>query len=404
MSLAIKSRKAVFLSTALAALAGPALTSDHRDSPYTIENPQADIGDVFLFQGPQTGGLAMAMTINPLSGAGVPDTLPSDKITLSPDLIYIFNFDHDGDAKADLSYKIKVTDTGTGGQQQDVELRMATGAEASDARWTGVPHGTGKTTALNEELQVVQGKMDELLFVGPRRDPFFFDFLTVDAPVALAIKEALAGGDHLPAQGSSELAFGRTDTTLIVLEVPDLGQEPVNFWVTVANDKGQTVDRMGRAGIQGIYLVDAPTGYNPEYYKPRNSAKYPTIGDLNKAYNGSNPDQDGANYGEQFTYRFQQLEVSPSAVADRVAFYLPDMIHWDPTKVPGYPNGRNFREDAIFWTLNDLNPFMQPAEGVKLPHISTQRLSDRFPYAAPSINQEFKPGSQLEPVHPIFMK
>ncbi|WP_176251139.1 DUF4331 family protein [Sulfitobacter sp. HGT1] len=390
-------------ATALAALCGPALASDHRDSPFTQQNPQADIGDTFLFQGPQTGGLAMVMTLNPLSGSGADGTLPSDKITLSPDLIYIFNLDTDGDAKADIAYKIKVGQP-TNGQQQPVELRRAIGAEAQDAKWTGTVHGSGQTTALNQDLQVVSGKMDELLFVGPRRDPFFFDFLTVDAPVALAIKEALAGGDHLPAEGSSELAFGRTDMTLIVLEVPDLGKDPLNYWVTVADGTGNTVDRMGRAGIQGIYLVDAPTGYNPEYYTPRNAAKYPTIGDLNNAYNASTPDQDGANYGEQFTYRFQQLEVSQDKLAEKVAFYLPDMIQWDPSAAPGYPNGRNLREDAIFWTLYDLNPFMEPADGVELPHIGTQRMRDRFPYVAPSINQAFKPGNQIEPVFPIFMK
>lgn len=395
--------KPVILSAALAAFCAPAFASDHRDSPYTQNNPQADIGDVFLFEGPQTGGLAMAMTLNPLSGSGAPGTMPSDKITLSPDLIYIFNIDTDNDAKADLAYKIKVG-AATSGQAQPLELRKAIGADARDAKWTGTPLGNGMTTALNEELQVVAGKTDELLFVGPRRDPFFFDFLTVDAPVALAIKEALAGGDHLPAAGSSELAFGRTDMTLIVLEVPDLGKEPLNYWVTVADGSGKTVDRMGRAGIQGIYLVDAPTGYNQEYYTPRNAAKYPTIGDLNNAYNASGPSEDRPNYGEQFTYRFEQLEVSQSVLAEKVAFYLPDMIRWDPSQPKGYPNGRNLREDAIFWTLKDLNPFFQPGDGVELPHIGTQRMSDRFPYVAPSIVQEFKPGSQLEPVFPIFME
>jgi hypothetical protein len=393
----------IVLSSAFAALSGAALASDHRDSPYTQQHPRADIGDVFLFHGTQTGGLAMAMTLNPLSGSGAPGTQPSDKITLSPDLVYIFNFDTDNDAKADIAYKIKAGKA-TDGQQQPVELRRAIGAEARDAKWTGIMHGEGKTNALNHELQIVQGKMEELLFVGPRRDPFFFDFLTVDAPVALAITQALAGGDHLPAAGSSELAFGRTDMTLIVLEVPDMGKERLNFWVTVADGAGKTVDRMGRAGIQGIYLVDAPSGYNPEYYTPRNAAKYPTVGDLNNAYNASAPHEDRPNYLEQFTYRFQQLEVSQAKVAEKVDFYLPDMIHWDPKAKPGYPNGRNLREDAIFWTLKDLNPFMQPGPDADLPSIGTQRMSDRFPYVAPSINQKFKPGSQLEPVHPIFME
>ncbi|SFS45883.1 protein of unknown function [Sulfitobacter marinus] len=395
--------KRIILASALAAFYSTAQASDHRDSPYTLKHPRADIGDVFLFHGTQTGGLAMAMTLNPLSGSGTEGTLPSDKITLSPELVYIFNFDTDNDARADVAYKIKAGEA-TDGQKQHLELRRAIGAEARDNQWTGIVRGQGETTVLNQPLKVVHGKMDELLFVGPRRDPFFFDFLEVDAPVALAITQALAGGDHLPAAGSSDLAFGRTDMTLIVLEVPDMGKEPVNFWVTVAEKSGKTVDRMGRAGIQGIYLVDAPTGYNPEYYTPRNAAKYPTVGDLNDAYNASAPHEDRPNYSEQFTYRFRQLEVSQDTLSKKVDFYLPDMIHWDPKAKPGYPNGRNLREDAIFWTLQDLNPFLQQGDGTDLPSIGTQRMSDRFPYVAPSINQEFKPGSQLEPVHPIFMK
>lgn len=395
--------KSVLLSTALVALAGPVLASDHRDAPDTIAAPQSDIGDVFLFKGSETGGLAMAMTLNPLAGSGLEGTTDPDKITLSPDLIYIFNLDQDGDAVADIAYKIKVT-AGDGGQQQPVELRVATGADARDGMWSGTTHGSGLTTALNTPLQVVEGKLGELLFVGPRRDPFFFDFLTVDAPVALAITEALAGGDHLPAEASSEKAFGETDMTLIVLEVPDLQDQKLNYWVTVADGKGKTVDRVGRAGIQGIYLVDAPAGYNSEYYIPRNSAKYPTIGDLNRAYNASTPDQDGANYSEQFTYRFQQLEVIKADVAEKVAFYLPDMLAWDPSQPDGYPNGRNLREDAIYWTLEDLNPFLQPGEGVELPKSSVQPLSDRFPYVAPSTQQKYKDGNAKEPIVPIYME
>ena len=395
--------KTIFLSTALVVFATPLLASDHRDSPFTKNMPEADIGDVFLWKGSQTGGLAMAMTLNPLSGSKIEGTKNQNEITLSPDLLYVFNFDTDGDAIADISYKIKAGPDD--GQEQTLELRRATGVEASDAKWTGTPHGKGMTTALNTPLQVVKGKAGELLFSGPRRDPFFFNFNGVNAPTALAITQALAGGDHLPAKKNSLEAFGVSDMSLIVLEVPDLEKQKLNFWVTVADGNGATVDRMGRAGIQGIYLVDAPSGYNEDYYQPRNSAKHPTIGHLNNAYNASKPDQDGANYSEQFTYRFQQLEVKSAEVADKVAFYLPDMLSWDPNAPTGYPNGRNLQEDAIFWTIQDLNPFYKPdptAQKVP-PFTSDQPISDRFPYVAPSSAQAFK-GSSKDPIALIYMK
>ncbi|TCL00368.1 uncharacterized protein DUF4331 [Shimia isoporae] len=381
----------------------PALASDHKDSPYTQAHPEADIGDIFIFKGPQTGGLTMAFTVNPLSGSGAEGTNAPADIKLDASLTYIYKLDLDGDLVADVAYKVRATDIPNENQQQKLELRRATGADAVSNMWNGDVLGGGLSNKLNRELEIVKGDKGELLFVGPRRDPFFFDFLTVDAPTAMAIKQALAGGDRLPAKGSAELTFGRTDMTLVVLEVPELAETDLRYWVVVADESGKGVDRMGRAGTQGIFFVDPPVGYNPEYYLPRNRAKYKTVGDFNDAYNATAPKDDRKNYGTQLSYRFEQLEVSAADIAGMVDSYLPDVIHWSPNSAPGYPNGRNLREDAIYWIIQDVNPFLVAADGVNLPHVSTQRLSPNFPYVAPSIEQAFKPGSLLEPVFPIYM-
>ena len=383
--------------------AGAAHASDHRDAPLTQANPMSDIGDVFLFKGEQEGGLVMAMTLNPLSGSGAPGTLGSGDIRLDPDLIYQFKIDTNDDAIADLAYKIRVRDIDGGGQRQTLEMRLASGADAISNEWRGVDQGFGHTTALNTALEVVNGKSGELLFVGPRRDPFFFDFSTVVAPAALAIKQALSGGDGLPALPTSIGAFGESDMTLIVLEVPSLVDQTLNFWTVVAKANGDAVDRMGRAGIQGIFFVDPPLGYNAEYYLPVNP-DYATVGDYNNAYNASRPVDDPANFGDQFTFSFERLEVSQDDIADKVAFYTPDMLRWDPSAPAGYPNGRSFAEDAIYWTIKDVNPFFFADPTSFLPRMSDQDLNlQHFPYVPPSINQAYGAGLPVTPVAPIYM-
>lgn len=386
-----------------AVVSNAAYASDHRDAPYTQRHPMSDIGDSFLFKGAQTGGLTMAYTINPLSGSGAPGTAGSDEIKLDPKLTYMFKFDTDDDAKPDIVYKLKVRDIDGETQMQHVELRRATGDKARSNRFDGDYVAEGKTTALNTNFEVVKGKDGELLFVGPRRDPFFFDFSTVQAPAALAIKQALAGGDHLPALPTSIGAFGESDMTLIVLEVPELVDQRLNYWVVVADEDGHAVDRMGRAGVQGIFFVDPPVGYNENKYLPVDKT-YPTVGDYNNAYNASEPHEDRKKFGDQFKFSFERLEVLEDKLHDTVDFYAPDMLQWDPSKPAGYPNGRSFAEDAIFWTIKDVNPFFFAAPDSFLPRTSDQDLNlYKFPYAPPSINQAWKLGVPQIPVAPIYM-
>ncbi|MEE4117971.1 MAG: DUF4331 family protein [Paracoccaceae bacterium] len=394
-------RAAAFAAALATGLAFPIAASDHKDAPYTNAHPAADIGDIFVFQGPETGGLAMVFTVNPLSGSGMEGTNPPDEIALDPQYIYQFKLDTTGDDRADLAYKIRV-EAGEG-QSQPVTIRMATGADAEGNDWVGDEVGTGMTTALNAPMQVVRGKAGELLFVGPRRDPFFFDFMGVEAPAALAIRQALAGGDNLPAAPTSLGAFGRTDMTLIVLEVPSLGRDPVGFWVVVADSDGNAVDRMGRTAVQGIYFVNPATGYNPEAYLPVDRAKYPDVGALNDAYNSTAPVDDRANYGAELRKSFERLEVRDEEMDEMIDFFLPDILRFDPAQ-PMYPNQRNLREDAVYWTIEKVNPFMYPDEKDRVRKESTQRLSPRFPYVAPSIAQEYKPGAAIEPVHPIYLE
>lgn len=389
---------------AIMLVAGIATASDHKDSPYTRDNPAADIGDIFIFQGPETGGLTMAFTVNPLSGAPDPDSPPSDTIRLAPGFVYQFKLDTDGDARADIAYKLRAEDIPGEPQKQTIALRVASGAEAQANGWQGADIATGFTTALNAPLEVATGKAGELLFAGVRRDPFFFDFTDVQAPTELAIRQALGAGDNLPAEPSSILAFGKTDMTVVVLEVPmtpDLRQAA--FWVVVADDSGTAVDRMGRAGVQGIFLVDPPTGRNPEYYLPRDRARYPDIGALNNAYNATPPIDDRQNYGDQFAYRFGQLEVDPARIAETVNFYLWDAIIWNADAPRAYPNQRSLHEDAIMWTIAHVNPFFFAPPGTQLPRVSDQPLSDRFPYVAASVHQSYRDAAQTDPVHPIYL-
>ena len=385
--------------------AGIATASDHKDSPYTRANPAADIGDVFIFEGPETGGLTMVFTVNPLSGSPDPSSPPSDTIKLDPQYVYQFKLDTDGDAQADIAFKLRAADIPGEPQKQKITLRRASGAEARANGWQGDVIAEGFTTALNAPLEVATGKAGELLFAGVRRDPFFFDFSDVQTPTELAIRQALGAGDNLPAEPASILAFGKTDMTVVVLEVPMTPElRQAGFWVVVADDTGTAVDRMGRTGIQGIFLVDPPTGRNPEHYLPRDRARYPDVGAINDAYNSTAPADDRALYGAQFAYRFDQLEMEAARIAERVEFYLPDILQWNADAAPrSYPHQRSLREDSVFWTIADVNPFYYAPEGTVLPRYSDQPLSDRFPYVAASVHQDYTSPDSLVPVHPIYL-
>jgi hypothetical protein len=277
---------------------------------------------------------------------------------------------------ADLSYKITVEGNVP---TQQVTMRKAHGSEARSNRPLGEVIATGESTAYGaEDANVIYGANGEKLFIGPRQDPFFFDFRGLISPVSDDLRFALSA-DGLPTDGSAQDTFGPTNVTIVALEVPDLKGKKIGAWsVTSQARDGKALDRAGRASITAIFLPNTPTGRNPKCY--------PYGAQTKQTYNETEPAHDRENYGKMFRYRLQQIQADEKW-AD---FFLPDILTYDPAHPQQYPNGRNLVEDAVFWMIVKLNPFcfipVPAPTDEPFPRKNPQPLLKTFPYALPPAN------------------
>jgi hypothetical protein len=305
---------------------------------------------------------------------------------LDPGVLYEFKIDTSGDYVADIAYKITVEGNVSGrGGTQSLTLYKATGADADTTVVAGERVAQGASSGFEASVpEVITGTNGELLFVGPRQDPFFFNFKGILSPVALDLRFALSA-DGLPTDGTSANTFGPTNITGIVLEVPELEGQAFNAWATTSAD-GQQQDRCGKSSVTAIFLPNPPLGRNPNLYP---------YGDLKQVYNQTKPVDDIANYGKSFEYRLFQVQVDSSRVDSALSFFLPDVLRYDPSRAQAYPNGRNLNEDAVFWTIRYLNPFMAETDStLRLPEFNPQPLTSTFPYAAPALHSGIQPASE----------
>lgn len=332
------------------------------------DHPMVDIGDFFLWPG-ESGGPVFMISLNPLTD---PDPRITKEIHLDAQAVYEFKIDLDGDNVADLSYKITVEGNVP---TQRVTMRKAYGADAVSNKPLGEVIAKGESTAYGAAANVIYGSSGEKLFVGPRQDPFFFDFRGLISPVSDDLRFALSA-DGLPTDGSAQDTFGPTNVTIVALEVPDLKGKKIGAWSVTSNSgDGKAFDRAGRASVTAIFLPNTPTG--------RNAKCYPYGGPLKQTYNETMPVDDRANYGKAFRYRLQQIQADESW-AD---FFLPDILNYDPSHPQEYPNGRNLVEDAVFWMIVKLNPFcfipIPAPQDPPFPRLNPQPLLKTFPYVLP---------------------
>lgn len=356
--------------------------SDHKDSPFIDELPMVDIGDHFMWIG-QSGGPVFMMSLNPLTD---PNPRVTSEIHLDAKAIYEFKIVLDGGAVPQLTYKISVSGNVP---TQHLTLRKATGAAADNHHATGEIVAQGESTEYGKPPNIIVAAGGEKLFVGPCQDPFFFNFKGVVCPVSDDLRFAL-GADGLPSDGTSDDTFGPTNVTGIVLEVPELKGAKIGSWSVTADPvAGKPFDRAGRASITAIFLPRTPTG--------RNDACYP-YGDYKQPYNETEPRDDVKNYGHMFQYRLGQLQADEK-LAD---FFLPDILTLDPAQAQVYPNGRSLTEDAVYWMIKELNPFMYVPPGAGLPAVSQQALPKDFPYVQGPVSSF--PYLDLEKVRAVARK
>jgi hypothetical protein len=141
--------------------------SDHQDSPTVVANPLADITDVYAFPNPHDASrVALVMDVRPLIPSGM-----TGGIALDPNVLYQFKVATSGVASGSFTENtvLQFTADSTGTSQNITLYGPAKPNEVGTANTTVAKTGTfsfGKATSLGAGIKV---------FVGPRRDPFFFD-------------------------------------------------------------------------------------------------------------------------------------------------------------------------------------------------------------------------------------
>ena len=293
----------------------PALASDHQDTTFLATKlTAADLTDLYVFESPTNSkNVVLVMDFDPLIVSG--EQRPFD-----PNVLYQFKIDNNGDSVEDVVLQFNVKGKGS---QQTVTVRgpsrpikVGTQSALLPVSWTG---------QLNQTFAAYNGMK---LFVGTRKDPFFFD-LEQFFKIIPDRNYTLQPNPSPPFQVLSFRPSGQAKDTLapfnvhsIVVELPRklLGKGKIGVWMTTS--------------------VKTPRLRNGNFAQIERLA-VPALNELFmdfKAHNNSNlqtPTKDASNQS-QFIQAFVKAIGRPKGIADAViSVAIPDVIQADLSKSSG---------------------------------------------------------------------
>lgn len=152
---------AIVLATFLTAF--PALASDHQDTTFLANKlTAADLTDLFVFESPSDPSkVVLAMDFDPLITSG--EIRPFD-----PAVLYQFKIDNTGDSVEDLVLQFRVNGIFKGKQSVTV-------FGPGRPNQKGTVSSLIRASAIGELNQTFSTSQGVKVFVGERKDPFFFD-------------------------------------------------------------------------------------------------------------------------------------------------------------------------------------------------------------------------------------
>ncbi len=185
---------ATVLTLASAPLVG--FGADHLDAPDLTSpsmRPDADINDVYVFEGRNARHTVLALTTHPAAGAIAP-------LAYATDVAYKLKIDRDGDAIQDIAYRVRFGKDRGGKQYYRVwRVKLDDGTVAWSKKvasgWTG---GSNRVAGGGR------------VFAGLRSDPFFFDLDAFKGSV-------LGMGSRTFCDGDETDFFAPLNTNAIVL-------------------------------------------------------------------------------------------------------------------------------------------------------------------------------------------
>lgn len=307
--------------------------SDHFDS----DDSRTDLTDLYAFPAPdRPGHTILVLDVNP-------EPSP-DEVNVDPSASYEIKIDTDGDFEADISYHVTFAETPEG--SVSATLYRVTGAAARGSWAAGgvvvatVPMSRGATPAIGDAA-------DHRFFVGIRSDPHFKDIL----------------GFRNDFQFTGDDPVAKRNVIGIVIEAPNaaLGLGTMRIWgrtVVPVDGRPVIVDQAGRPGT--------------------NNAFNHTEEDLLE-FDATPPSEQLARFEARFRGFLESLGYSTTQVADMLPRYLPDVLEFDPSQMPGYPNGRRLTDDTAD-LLASLLTRGRITSDLAGPHAD---LLDQFPYLGP---------------------
>lgn len=308
-------------SAMVMALAGAPLVgfgADHLDAPNFTppENrPDADINDVYAFEGRDDDNTVLVLSTHPAAGAIAPTEYAQD-------VKYTIKVDRDGDPKAEIQYVARFGKPKNDGSQP---FRLILRKNFRDP-------STQRRVAKGYTGQTVQMDGGGKVFAGLRSDPFFFDLAAFQGTV-------LGMGDREFCDKNATDFFEPLNVNAIVIEVPDrkLGDK-IGVWGITKSKSDGRIDRMGRPAINTVFMsgqdkVRFNQGHPGSDYRKWNDE----VRSVLKTFSGL--DSEGAYTNAQTKALAQIL--------------LPDVLTYDTdTKAQGPLNGRALADDVIDVELN----------------------------------------------------
>ena len=305
----------------------PAEASDHQDTTFLATKlTAADLTDLFVFESPtDPNNVVLAMDFDPLIVSG--ENRPFD-----PGVLYQFKIDNTGDSIEDVVLQFKVNGTG---RKQTVTVRgpgrpFKTGTESKLI----AKSGTGR---LNQEFSVDNGLK---VFVGERKDPFFFDL----EQFFKIIPDRNYSFQPNPSPPFTVLSFrppGEAQDTLapfnvhsIIVELPRtvLGSGKIEAWMTTSVQTPRSIIRNGSFVQIERLAVPALNELFMDF----------------KAHYASNlrtPTRDASNQSN-FIQSFVKTVGRPEGIADAViSVAIPDVVQADLSQPTGTYFGTQLAKD-----------------------------------------------------------
>ena len=295
----------------------PAWASDHQDTTFLATKlTAADLTDLYVFESPSNpANVVLAMDFDPLITPG--EVRPFD-----PAVLYQFKIDNTGDGVEDLVLQFQSQGKVKGGRTASVVVR-----------------GPGKPRKVGTESSLigtsVAGPLDRMfsvgnmkVFVGTRKDPFFFDLeqffkIIPDRNYSLQPNPAppfTVLSFRPPGQAMDLLDSFNVHSIVVELPRKMLGSGKIGAWMTTS--------------------IRTPRLKNGDYAQVERLA-VPALNELFmdfKAHNASNlqtPTGDAANQSS-FIRSFVQAIGRPTGIADAViSVAIPDEIQADLSKPTG---------------------------------------------------------------------